>query len=282
MNMELISVILPVWKPNVSHLEQCIDSLIDQTYADIEIIISYKKSDQSNDEFYDLINKYKDDRIKVIESKIKGIANQRNDGIRNSKGKFIAAIDADDFFEPRKFERQLEFKKENKCNILGTWGHYVTSEGKGLYNITRPVNHNEIRKKIMLRGPLLHSSVIMDRKMLKEIGLYNTSFTYAVDYELWFRAMSKGYKFGNVPEYLVNIRYEPTSSTRSNWKMQRIFIMKARSKAVFRYGFFKPLDILYYLPSLFYYFISPNLAITTRKKINTISSNIKKQETIDQ
>ena len=58
MENELISVVLPVWKPNIEQLKKCLDSLIKQTYSKIEIIICYRESLQYNKEFFDTINKY--------------------------------------------------------------------------------------------------------------------------------------------------------------------------------------------------------------------------------
>ncbi len=63
----LISVIIPIWKPNLSHLKTCIDSVVAQTYSDIEIIIIYKKSPEFDEDFYRLIKEYQDDKIEVVE-----------------------------------------------------------------------------------------------------------------------------------------------------------------------------------------------------------------------
>ena len=81
------------------------------------------------------------------------------------------------------------------------------------------------------------------------------------------------YKFGNVPEYLVNMGIEenPDSITRgSQWKKVRTRSMKAKNKALLHYGFFKPFDVFYYLLTPFYYFISPKNAMKFRKTLNQI------------
>ncbi len=267
MRKELVSFILPVWKPDLSQLKTCLESLVNQTYSNIEIIIAYKKfSIELDKKFFDFITQFDDNRIKIIDCKIKGVANQLNEGIKNSRGELIARIDADDFCELTRLEKQLQFKKKHSYNVVGSWGYYISNDGKKLWSVKRPVTHQEIRKKIMKQSPLLHSSVLMDKKMLINLGLYDSHQTYAQDYELWFRAMSHGYKFGNVPECLIYIRYDPSSHSRSDWKKHRLATLKIRKKGIKDYGFHKLWDYFYYLPSLFYYFISPELAFKVRKK----------------
>jgi len=272
MKQGLISVILPVWKPNLTQLKQCINSIVLQTYPNLELIIAYLKSPEFDNDFYNLIKEYNDNRIKVIECKIKGIASQLNEGIQNSTGEFIARIDGDDFCEINRFERQLEYKKTNNCNIVGSWANYVLEEEEKIWKLEPPVTHQQIRKKMMHRSPIMHVSVLMDRAMLDDIGLYDSSLFSAEDYELWFRAMYHGYRFGNVPEYLVNIRFNPESSTRgAEWKKHRLYTIKVKNKALLHYGFFRPIDIFYYLQNPFYYFISPKLALKARKKMSKTS-----------
>ena len=266
MKKGLISVILPVWQPDISHLKKCLESLIAQTYSNNEIIIVYKKSPEHDKKFFELVESFSNNSIKIIIDKNTSLPAALNEGIQNSSGEFIARIDADDFCALNRFERQLKFKSEHKCNVLGSWAYYVSSEGKKIGKMEPPVTHYEIRKKIMFRDPILHPSVLMDRKMLDDMGLYDTNFISAEDYELWFRAIYNDYKFGNIPEYLVSIRANPESITRgSGWKKLRIYSMKAKTRALFHYGFFKQRDILYYLPTPFYYYISPTNAMRVRK-----------------
>jgi glycosyltransferase involved in cell wall biosynthesis len=269
MNQGLISVILPVWKPNIKYLKKSIDSLLSQTYENIEIIISYKKFPDSDQAFYSLINQYHDTRIHVIEATVKGISSQLNEGILASNGEFISIINDDDFFEPTKLEKQLQFKKENNCDIVGSWGYYVTVDETKKWKILRPIQHDNLRKIIMSRTPLLHVSVLMDRKIFEKTGLYNTDFVYAVDYELWFRVMQHGFRFGNVPEFLVGILYNPTSISRKYWQKQRFLALKARYNAFFHQGFHKPQDLLYFIQSHFFVLISPNFAMKIRRLFKT-------------
>lgn len=256
----MISVILPVWKPNIDQLKLCVDSIVNQTYNDLEIIIIYRKTQEFDDKFYALISRYNDNRIKIVENKRSGFTNSLNEGIKNSSGEFIARIDADDYCETNRFERQLEFKEKNEYNIVGSWAYSISDDGKVIGKIEPPITHSEIRKKIMFHCPMLHPTILMDRKVIDEIGAYDESFVHAEDYEFYFRAMSKNYRFGNVQEYLTYIREATESRSRgSEWKKQRSYYVKAKNRAFFEYGFVRPRDVIYHMLTPAAYFMAPRI-----------------------
>ena len=264
----LISVILPVWKPNINQIKQCLDSLINQTYRHQEIIIIYRKSNLYDKDFFALIDEYNDERLKVILGEKIGFTNSLNEGILNASGEYIARMDADDYCELNRFEKQLEFKEKIQSNIVGSWGYSISDDGKILGKIEMPVTHSDIRKKIMLHNPILHPSVLMDRKILDQVGLYDPKYIHSEDHELWFRIMYHKYKFANVPEYLLYIRETLASRSRgSEWKINRQYYIKTKNYAFFHYGFRNPYDILYYVLTPITYFISPRFALKAKKAI---------------
>lgn len=270
MEKELISVILPVWKPDLDQLKICVDSIMLQTYKNLELLIIYRPDISYNDDFYRFLEKYENKRIAVVENN-EGFVSQLNQGIKIAKGKYIARIDADDYCDKNRFEMQLKFKEENHYDIVGTWGYFITNEGKIIRKIEFPIHHKKIREKIMLYDPILHPSVLMEKKIIDKLGLYDANYQYAEDYELWFRACKNGYKFGNVPKFLTYIRNNPNSITRGNtWKKARSNGLKVKNKALLQDGFNKPIDIINYFVSLFTYFITPN----TSKQLNKIRKKI--------
>ena len=274
MKKDLISVIIPVWRPNNNHLKYCINSVINQTYSNLEIILIYKSDPEFDNNFRGLMKEYSDKRIKIIESSQKGVAFQRNLGIKNSTGEFLANIDSDDYCIENRFERQIKVIKSKKCNVLGSWAFIISNAGKKIGTLKYPITHSEIRKKIILHDFIINSSVLMERKMLDDIGLFDPSLAGAEDYELWLRAMSRGFKFANIPEYLVYIRENPHSLTRgTDWRRHRRNGMEVRKKAVMNYGFSKPLDIFYYFISPLRYLISPRLVLRFKKLAGWYKTN---------
>ncbi len=110
-----VSVILPVYNVG-KYLRQSLDSLINQTLKDIEIICV---NDGSTDESYEILEEYKakDNRIKVIHKSNKGTGAARNDGLRIAQGECIGFVDPDDWVKPSMFERLYEEIKEKNLDI---------------------------------------------------------------------------------------------------------------------------------------------------------------------
>lgn len=97
MKNELISVIVPIYNTS-KYLSKCIDSIINQTYKNLEIILV---NDGSTDNSLDICNKYKliDSRIIIINKDNGGLSSAKNIGLDNHKGRYIAFIDSDDYVD---------------------------------------------------------------------------------------------------------------------------------------------------------------------------------------
>ncbi len=110
-----VSVILPVYNVG-KYLRQSLDSLINQTLEEIEIICV---NDGSTDDSYDILEEYKqkDSRIKVIHKENKGTGAARNDGLRIASGECIGFVDPDDWVKPNMFERLYNLIKEKNLDI---------------------------------------------------------------------------------------------------------------------------------------------------------------------
>ena len=106
----LVSVVMPVYNAQ-KYLNKAIDSILAQTYKDFEFIII---NDGSTDNSLQIIKKYqkKDKRIIVKNKKNKGIVAALNDGIKLSRGKYLARMDADDISLPSRFEVQVNFMEK--------------------------------------------------------------------------------------------------------------------------------------------------------------------------
>ena len=132
-NAPKISVIMPVYNGE-KFLKEAIESILNQTFQNFELIII---NDGSKDSSLDIIKKYEnsDNRIKVINQENAGVSVSRNNGIKNSIGEYVAFIDCDDLWLPKKLETQLEsFNKDEDLKICGTWGIIIDA------------NNNDIRK----------------------------------------------------------------------------------------------------------------------------------------
>lgn len=130
--MDLISIIVPIY--NVSeYLEECLESIINQTYKNIEIILV---DDGSTDRSSEICEDYllKDDRIYVFHKLNGGLSDARNYGIDKAKGSFITFVDSDDILMPNYIEYLYNLLKQNKTDISECQIHKFV-EGKRDYRI---------------------------------------------------------------------------------------------------------------------------------------------------
>ena len=112
----MISVVVPIY--NVSqYLSQCIDSILTQSYQDLEIILV---NDGSTDECPLLCDEYKgkDSRVRVVHKKNRGLSDARNAGLRIAKGEWIYFVDSDDWLDGNAIQKLYQFAVENKCDVV--------------------------------------------------------------------------------------------------------------------------------------------------------------------
>jgi len=275
---ELISVIMPVWKPNLEQFNLAVNSILSQSYSNIEFLIIYKKSNKILDvKINEIINKNKNDqRLKFIINN-EGFVERLNLGIKLSKGSIIARMDADDISIKNRFEEQIKYLRKNNYSILGSWVYSISTYGDVIGTIEPPFEPNQIRNKIMWHSTISHSSMIMEKKMLDHIGGYDPKLMGAEDYELYLRAISKGYKVANIPKYLIYIREQETSMMREskNWKKLRRSYFHAKTKAISKYGFRKIPDLFFWLLTPITFVINPKMAYFIKKTIGWYKINKK-------
>lgn len=112
----LISIIIPVYKSEV-FLNKCLDSIINQTYKNIEIILVNDGSPDNSGKICDQYAK-KDERIKVIHKENGGVSSARNLGLKNATGKYITFVDSDDWIEPDMYECMIKKLQENNVDMV--------------------------------------------------------------------------------------------------------------------------------------------------------------------
>ncbi len=151
-NENLVSVIVPIYKVE-PYLERCLDSIMGQTYSNLEIILV---NDGSPDGCGAVCDRYKekDSRIKVIHKENGGQASARNAGLDICTGDFISFIDPDDFIEPDMMEVMVGSMKRtgSDISICGRFEEYKQKTTLSLFpNIESIFSREEIIKKLLLR-----------------------------------------------------------------------------------------------------------------------------------
>ena len=184
------------------YLAQAIDSIRRQSLSDFEFVIV---DDGSEDRTAEILAEAQeaDPRIKVISRPHLGRARALNVAWTHTKGLFIANLDADDMAEPRRLEKQSNFLLHHpEVGLLGTASR-VFDEETGNERLNRPpITDPELRRDLVRRNPFRHSSVMLPRRALEEVGGYNERLKVAIDYDLWVR-IGCHYRMANLPDVLV-------------------------------------------------------------------------------
>ncbi len=217
--LSLVSFVIPIYNSE-KFLSEALDSIINQTYKNIEIIAVYDESDDSS---LDILESFcdQDERIKIIHGAGQGLANALNLGIDNSKGKLIARMDSDDISHPSRIEKQVNYLNKNNLDICGSHITLINELGRFIGLKEVPISHNACTLWTSIEIPFIHPTVLIRKSFLEKNDLrYGQSKHQAAeDYDLWTRAHFKGAIFGNIDESLLNFRVLKDSASRNNSPM---------------------------------------------------------------
>lgn len=204
--MPKISVVMPTYNAE-KFLRESVDSILSQTYRDFELLII---DDNSKDHTREIINSYKDERIKLINGDCKGLPAALNKGILAAKGEYIARMDADDISLPERFEEQVNFlDKHPDISLVGSWQKYIGFDS----STHKPLQFPEQVKVSMLFGcELCHSTVMFRKNDFVSNNLFYDENSKQEDFELWSRAVQV-LKFANIQKILGLYRVTGCSIT---------------------------------------------------------------------
>ncbi|MDO9385847.1 MAG: glycosyltransferase [Thiobacillus sp.] len=224
----VISVLLSVYNSE-KYVSLAIESILNQTFADFELIIV---DDCSSDASWDICLKYaqQDNRIVAVRNKLNlGGCETLNVGLKLAKGRYIARQDNDDWSYPDRLAKQLKFMETHQnVGIVGGNMEIINEDGKVIGKRTYNYTDGMIRKKIFRYSPFSHPLVMFRKSILDTVGYYNPEYAPADDYDLYFR-IGKVSKFANLNEILMKYRVIPTSLTNSRTKKMELATIKVRN-----------------------------------------------------
>ena len=208
----LVSVVLPVYNCE-QYLGDAVESLIAQSFSSFEIIII---DDGSTDRSPDIIGSFNDERIRVFHQANQGLAATLNRGISLARGKYIARQDQDDLSRPDRISLQVAYMEEHPdCVLLGSWAQIMEVDRLVDRFHRHPVDELMLRYQLLFNNPFVHSSVLLRRSALLQVGGYTTDPNRQPpeDYELWSRLSRIG-SMANIGEVLLTYREIPGSMSR--------------------------------------------------------------------
>jgi len=199
----LVSVVIPTYN-RARDLKRALNSVVAQTFSDWEVLVV---DNHSNDNTDDLVKSFSDPRMSLLKIHNEGvIAASRNLGIEHSQGEYIAFLDSDDWWLPKKLESSLKYLGKG-ADIVYHDMYVVTRAGQKRFwrkdrarDLTSPV----FEDLICNGNALKNSSVVVRRKLLKEIGglAEDDALVAMEDYDAWLRAGKVTEKFKRIPETL--------------------------------------------------------------------------------
>lgn len=230
-----ISVIIPCF--NFGHLiGETIQSLLDQTYMDIEILVI---DDGSTDQSAEVAQHYAsvDERVHYYHFENGGLGTSRNRGLERARGGFIQFLDADDLLEKRKFEMQLKFFSDNPATDV-VYGSVRYFEKDPYDENDRRLTYWGVNKEWMpklsgnglsilpltLKGNFSHlSSPLFRRSIVNKVGLFDNSISAVADYHFLLRTVIADAKFlyHDTPETYSLVRWHPDNMSKDPSFMRR-------------------------------------------------------------
>lgn len=215
MSKELVSIIVPVYNAE-RFIESTINNVLKQTHQTFELLLI---DDMSTDNSYEIIKRVNDKRIKYIKLEKKGLASgARNRGIKEAQGTFICFLDADDFWEDNKLEKQIKFMKEKNCAFSFT-GYEFTKENGNKTNKKVYVPNELTYKKALKNTTIFTSTVMFDTSKINKDDIYMPNIK-SEDTACWWNILKKGYKAYGLNEILVY--YRRSEGTLSSNKIEAI------------------------------------------------------------
>jgi glycosyltransferase involved in cell wall biosynthesis len=186
--IEDISVVIPTFNRR-NLLKRAIHSVIKQTIEPREIIVI---DNGSTDQTYQMVSSLFPD-INYFTEKKRGVSAARNKGIIESKSKWIAFLDSDDTWEPKKLEKQLEFSllNQNKYRLIHTDEIWYRNN-KFLNQLNKhKKSGGDIFKKSLKLCCISPSSAFVNKQVFHDYGLFDENLEVCEDYDMWIRITSK-------------------------------------------------------------------------------------------
>lgn len=223
----VISVLMSVYNETESEVVASIESLLNQTYQNFEIIIvNDNPQSHTNRDLLEKINSM-DSRIRVIENPVNmGLALSMNEAAKYAVGVYLARMDADDICYPDRFRQQMEMIQTGKYDLVCTGFVHINEEskplpekdGKDFYYAPEMISETLPYKSI-----IHHPTVIMTREIFDKVGGYR-NFPCSQDYDLWLRMLHAQARFYIIPEPLLQYRVRNGSISVSKRLRQKLTI----------------------------------------------------------
>jgi glycosyltransferase involved in cell wall biosynthesis len=214
--MPKVSVIIPAYNA-MRYLPKTLDSVLQQTFVDFEVLII---NDGSSDTIIEWGAKITDTRVQLITQSNQGVSAARNTGIALAQGEYIAFLDADDLWEYTHLDKQVSYLNNHyEIGVVYTWTQLIDESDRVTGRIFASHAEGMIWQELLENDVIsTGSSAMVRRYCLENIGGFDTELAHAEDLELWLR-IARQYPIGVIKEPLTMYRQHPHNTTKNREKM---------------------------------------------------------------
>lgn len=220
--MSMISIIIPVYNVEF-YLRDCLNSIINQTYKNFEVILI---NDGSSDNSGSICDEYaeKDERIQVFHKENGGVSSARNLGLLKAKGEWICFIDSDDWIEPNTLLSIIS-REEDEIDFVQFGFQQIDSSGKILMKSNIPVHKIVMDKNTYLNTNIYHSAIcgyLIKTSIIRKHRInFPETIKYGEDQAFILKALMCSHKIHIINEHLYNYRYREGSAMNSTISFSR-------------------------------------------------------------
>jgi glycosyltransferase involved in cell wall biosynthesis len=218
----LVSAIIPTYN-YARFLPRAIESVLAQSYAPLECLVV---DDGSTDDTPGVLERYRG-RIRSVRQEHRSPAAARNRGLRETTGELVAFLDADDWWDPPKIERQVEYlTRHPEVAAAGCGVRVVGAEGEPLHTSMEPEPSTSCKenlraiatRRLWVGGSM--SGAVVRRRVLEEVGGLDEALTASEDRDLWLR-IAAAYPIANLQEVLATLCWHGTGFARNAALVER-------------------------------------------------------------
>jgi glycosyltransferase involved in cell wall biosynthesis len=215
MALPTVTVIIPVLNPHPVYFPQAVESVLNQTLTDLELLVVEAPSQRSAADF---LAKYADARVRHLRMEAPTtLVAQRNRGLAEARSDVVALMDADDVCEPDRLAVQVEYLQQHpETTVLGSEIQIIDEHGQSRGYREYPRDHEAIVATLPSYNPIAQPTVMLrKRRVLAAGGYLYTRFPATEDYELWCRLAVHGERFANLSRALLRYRIHPDGAKTS-------------------------------------------------------------------
>ncbi len=250
-DLPLVSIVIPVYN-GADYLSEAIDSALNQTYKNIEVLVINDGSKDSG-ATRNLALSY-GEKIRYLEKENGGVATALNLGVKEMRGEYFSWLSHDDAYVPDKIKEQIEYLKKSDSNRIILYSDFCFINEKSEiinYPLIKHVEPNSFRTYFIMGGLINGCTLLIPKFCFDECGTFKENLRATQDYDLWFRFSTK-FRFVHIPEVLVKSRQHPNQDTVKLKKTVLdegntilIYFLKSISKNEIGSSYKKPLPIYY-------------------------------------